>query len=102
VWNRTQAAMPAIIGAKPGDESHAYDHSYEGRVPSAAEAMKNMQVSLDPNSKAQVDVTIRVDEGSLLKLITSAIAKAEESLAASVGASSAGVAPNSPGGIGRR
>jgi hypothetical protein len=60
-------------------------------------ALGDLKVSLDPNSK--VDVGVRVEPSSeLLRVIASAKASGN----ASVGVSSAGVAPNGQGGIGRR
>jgi hypothetical protein len=57
-------------------------------------------VRLDPASKADVMVNVRVDEGSLLKLIAAAVATSTGNLAARVGRMDSSAAPS--GGIGHR
>jgi uncharacterized protein YoxC len=63
-------------------------------------AIKNFDVSLSPDSKAEVVVQIKLDEGSLIKMFAEATARASGNLSVDVGRSSAGVAPS--GGIGMR
>jgi hypothetical protein len=61
-------------------------------------AERELKVSLDPASKADINVTVRVEAGSsLISAAASATAKASGNLSADVGVSSAGVAPNAPG-----
>lgn len=62
----------------------------------------DLKVSLDPNSKVMVEVSVRALDGSILKLVADAVASASGNAAAHVGTSSAGVSPSGPGGIGRR
>jgi TP901 family phage tail tape measure protein len=58
---------------------------------------RELKVSLAPDSKAEIAVTVRVDaSSSLINAIASATAKASGNLVASVGVSTAGVAPNAP------
>jgi hypothetical protein len=72
-------------------------HQGEDMETHRGRALGDLKVSLDPNSK--VDVGVRVEPSSeLLRVIASAKASGN----ASVGVSSAGVAPNGQGGIGRR
>jgi hypothetical protein len=57
----------------------------------------DLKVSLDPNSKVQVTVTVNASS-ELLRILADAHASGN----AAVGVSTAGVAPNGQGGIGRR
>jgi hypothetical protein len=63
---------------------------------------RDLKVSLDPASRADIAVHITVEDGNVVTALATATAKASGNLAASVGTSTAGVSPNGPGGIGRR
>ena len=57
-------------------------------------SIHSLQVQLDPASRVAVDVTVRADNSGILKLIASAVSRAWGSVSASVGTSTAGIAPN--------
>jgi hypothetical protein len=58
------------------------------------------KVTLDPNSKAEVDVNVHVETDSLLKFVADAVATATGNLAAHVGRMDTDASPRRSGGIG--